>query len=121
MINKTNFLISTGIILSLALAMLISIPKTYAYEVNITVGSDLTMGSTGQSVAVLQGLLAERGFLNIPFNIPLGYYGSMTKDAVAKYQASLGVSPAVGYFGPLSKIAMHKEFSTHNWLALLGW
>ena len=119
--KKINFLISTGIVLSLALAMFVSVPVTQAYEVNITTGSDLTVGSTGQSVAVLQGLLAERGFLDIPFNIPLGYYGTLTRDAVAKYQAYRGVAPAVGYFGPLTKVSMQQEFASRNWLPLLGW
>lgn len=118
--NNFNFLASAGIIIGLALALLISVPKTQAFEVNITAGPDMTIGSTGQSVAVLQGLLAERGFLNIG-NIPLGYYGPMTRDAVAKYQASRGVSPAAGYFGPLTKISMRQEFAAHNWLVLLGW
>lgn len=119
--NKLTFLVSTGIILGLALTMLVSVPQAQAYEVNVLTGGDLTVGSTGQGVAVLQGLLAERGFLNMPYNIPLGYYGSMTRDAVARYQASRGVVPAVGYFGPITKISMHQEFAAHNWLALLGW
>jgi len=118
--NKINYIASAGMILGLALAMFISIPNAQAYEVNITAGSDLTIGSTGQSVVVLQGLLAERGFLNIG-NIPLGYYGTMTRDAVASYQASRGVTPAVGYFGSITKVSMHEEFAARNWLTLLGW
>ncbi|MBI3088704.1 MAG: peptidoglycan-binding protein, partial [Candidatus Colwellbacteria bacterium] len=31
------------------------------------------------------------------------YFGSRTKAAVAKWQAANGVSPAVGYFGPISR------------------
>lgn len=31
------------------------------------------------------------------------YYGSLTKAAVAKWQAANSVSPAVGYFGPISQ------------------
>jgi len=65
--------------------------------------------------------MSELGYLNVPSNIPLGYYGAMTRDAVARYQAALGVSPTAGYFGPASKIAMHSQFSSHGWLALLGW
>jgi peptidoglycan hydrolase-like protein with peptidoglycan-binding domain len=121
MINKTKFVIGTGAILTMALAMLVSVPAAEAYEVNITAGSDLTIGSTGQSVVVLQGLLAERGFLDIPYYIPLGYYGSMTKNAVAKYQAYRNVAPAVGYFGSLTKVSMHQEFLANNWLVKLGW
>jgi len=118
--KKINLLVSTGIVLGLALVMFVSVPRAQAYEVNITAGNDLAVGSAGQSVVVLQGLLAERGFLDIG-NIPLGYYGSMTKDAVARYQAYRGVAPAVGYFGSLTKVSMHEEFAAHNWLNLLGW
>jgi len=31
------------------------------------------------------------------------YYGSLTKAAVAKWQAAMNVSPAAGYFGPISQ------------------
>lgn len=121
MITKTKLFLGTSFALCMAVALLVSVPQAQAYEVNILTGSDLTIGSTGQSVVVLQGLLAERGFLNIAYNIPLGYYDTMTKDAVARYQAYRGVSPAVGYFGPLSKISMHQEFQANGWLSLLGW
>jgi len=31
------------------------------------------------------------------------YFGSLTKAALAKYQAAKGISPAVGYFGPITR------------------
>ncbi|MEN9912882.1 MAG: hypothetical protein RLY66_290 [Candidatus Parcubacteria bacterium] len=88
---------------------------------NIIVDQNLTVGSTGQGVVVLQGLLSEMGYLNVPAGIPFGYYGSLTKSAVASYQAKLNVTPTVGYYGPLTKVAMHADFVSHNWLTLLGW
>jgi peptidoglycan hydrolase-like protein with peptidoglycan-binding domain len=101
--------------------MFVSVPQASAYEQNILVGQDLTIGSTGQSVVVLQGLLSELGYLNIPLGVPQGYFGAMTRDAVSKYQAARSVTPTAGYFGPITKVAMHQEFAAHNWLALLGW
>lgn len=88
---------------------------------NITVTQDMSLGSTGQNVVVLQGLLSELGYLHVPIGIPFGYYGPLTKKAVADYQSALNVSPQSGYFGPLTKIAMHQQFQSHNWLTLLGW
>jgi len=122
--NIIKLAIGTGLVTTLALVMLVAVPKAeaaYVYTENITAGQDMTIGSTGQRVVVLQGLMSELGYLNVPFGIPLGYYGTMTKSAVANYQAAQRVAPAVGYFGPITKVAMHQEFAGHNWLTLLGW
>ncbi|MDD5152841.1 MAG: peptidoglycan-binding protein [Candidatus Pacebacteria bacterium] len=101
--------------------MLVSVPQAKAAENNILVGSNLTIGSTGQNVVVLQGLMSELGYLDIPLGVSMGYYGTMTKNAVARYQAAQLVSPAVGYFGPITKNAMQTQFASHNWLTILGW
>ena len=99
----------------------ISPQKARAESPNIIMGSDLSIGSSGPSVVVLQGLLSEMGYLNIPENVPFGYFGPLTRSAVAQYQSALGVSPAVGYFGPVTKTAMHNHFASRGWLALLNW
>lgn len=119
---STKVFSGTVLALILILTVLVFVPQAKAAESpNILVGSDLTVGSTGSGVAVLQGLMSELGFLNVPMGIPFGYYGGMTRDAVARYQSSLNVSPPVGYFGPLTKTAMHSDFSQHGYLKLLGW
>jgi hypothetical protein len=66
---------------------------------------DLTVGSRGADVSVLQSYLIERGYLHIV--APTGYFGSLTKAAVASWQASVGISPAVGYFGPISRARLN--------------
>lgn len=121
--NKITKIVSgSGVAIALALTMLIGASQAKAFSPpNILVGENMTLGSTGQDVAMLQGLLSEFGYLNVPAGIPLGYYGAMTKDAVARYQASLFVFPTAGYFGPATKIAMHKDFAPRGWLTLLGW
>jgi peptidoglycan hydrolase-like protein with peptidoglycan-binding domain len=117
-----KILISTGITFVFASALLVSVPQAKAAEYpNITVGSNLSVGSVGQGVVVLQGLMSELGYLNVPAGIPFGYYGSLTQSAVARYQASQNVTPAVGYFGPMTKNAMRSDFAPHGWLGLLGW
>jgi len=98
-----------------------SAAQARAESPNILVGQDLALGASGQSVVVLQALLSEMGYLNVPVGIPLGYYGSMTKNAVAAYQARISVYPAVGYYGDTTKNAMRSDFATHGYLRILGW
>ncbi len=62
---------------------------------------DLTVGSKGADVTALQQLLISKGYLAV--SAPTGYFGSLTKAAVAKWQAAVGLSPAAGYFGPKSR------------------
>lgn len=64
---------------------------------------DLTIGSTGADVTALQTFLVSKGMLVMPAGVPMGYFGPLTKAAVAKYQASVGIAPAVGYVGPLTR------------------
>lgn len=119
---STSILIGAGIATVFALAMFISVPQAKAAEFpNILSGQNMTIGSTGQGVVVLQGLMSELGYLKVPSGVPFGYYGSLTRNAVAQYQSSLSVSPAVGYYGPITKTAMYNDFSRHGWLPLLGW
>ena len=120
--NK-NLLVSFGLALAFMLTLIISVPRAEAaYLVeNITTGANMTVGSTGSNVVVLQSLLSEMGYLNVPAGVAFGYFGNLTRDAVARYQVAQGVSPAAGYFGPITKLAMHNHFGEHNWLAMIGW
>lgn len=61
---------------------------------------DLTVGAKGEDVTCLQKSLKSAGHLKVE---PTGYFGSLTKAAVAAWQVAGGVSPAVGYFGPKSR------------------
>jgi len=61
---------------------------------------NLTVGSTGADVTELQTGLKARGFLMVN---PTGYFGNLTKAAVAAFQTANGVTPAAGYFGPLTQ------------------
>ncbi|HUD04112.1 MAG TPA: peptidoglycan-binding protein [Candidatus Paceibacterota bacterium] len=60
----------------------------------------LTVGSTGADVTALQNTLIANGDLASGLNT--GYFGALTQAGVAKWQASVGITPAVGYFGPIS-------------------
>ena len=62
---------------------------------------DLTMKSAGSEVTCLQKALIAGGY-SIPAGAT-GYFGSQTRTAVIAWQKALGVSPAVGYFGAISR------------------
>ncbi|MBI2048896.1 MAG: peptidoglycan-binding protein [Candidatus Liptonbacteria bacterium] len=64
---------------------------------------DLTVGSKGDDVTALQNLLASKGYFTVAAT---GYFGPITKAAVAAWQAASGISPAAGYFGPKSRAAV---------------
>jgi peptidoglycan hydrolase-like protein with peptidoglycan-binding domain len=64
--------------------------------------SDLTVGSTGADVVALQTWLVNNGYLVMPAGTAMGYFGQITKTAVAKYQANVGL-PSTGFFGPLTR------------------
>jgi len=69
---------------------------------NFTV--DLSYGSTGPDVVALQQMLIDAGLLKIA--APTGWFGPMTRAALAQWQAAHGVAPAVGYFGPITRAAI---------------
>lgn len=66
----------------------------------------LTLGSSGAQVTALQNWLISKGY-SIPAGAT-GYFGAQTQSAVAAFQAANGISPAAGYYGPVTaaKVAM---------------
>lgn len=69
---------------------------------------NLTIGSSGEDVKNLQKFLNSAGFKiansgpGSPGN-ETTLFGSLTKIALAKWQATNGISPASGYLGPLTR------------------
>ena len=68
---------------------------------NASFNRDLTLGSTGADVTALQNWLIANG-ASIPAGAT-GYFGGQTQAALAKWQASVGITPAAGYFGPITR------------------
>lgn len=66
-----------------------------------TFTKNLTVGSKGDDVTCLQTYLASTG--HFTYSGAKGYFGGITKSAVAAWQAANGLTPAVGYFGSLSR------------------
>jgi hypothetical protein len=80
---------------------------TFAVEANYgPFTRDLTVGSRGDDVALLQGILTTEGYLNLPEGVEFGYFGSMTQAALAVYQSANGIVPASGYFAPVTRAYM---------------
>ena len=65
---------------------------------------DLTIGATGSDVMALQQWLMAEGY-SIPAG-PTEYFGGQTQAALAAWQAANGVSPAAGYYGPVTRGAI---------------
>ena len=76
------------------LSMLTGATPTYSYTRN------LTLSSRGADVTALQKMLVAKGYLTTS---NYGYFGSLTKTALAKWQTALKITPANGYFGPKSR------------------
>jgi len=76
---------------------------------------DLTLGSTGSDVLALQQYLNTHGYVitttgpGSPGN-ESDYFGPKTQSALAKFQKTNGIKPALGYFGPITRtyIANHQ-------------
>ncbi|MBI2013499.1 MAG: peptidoglycan-binding protein [Candidatus Colwellbacteria bacterium] len=90
--------LSSAVILA---AVLLAAPTFAAYT------RDLTVGSTGTDVTDLQNFLISKSAAMWPAGqAATGYFGPITQAALAKYQTSVGISPAAGYFGPITRAHM---------------
>ncbi|HEY0948002.1 MAG TPA: peptidoglycan-binding protein [Candidatus Paceibacterota bacterium] len=72
-----------------------------ATATSVTFTRDLTIGSSGADVIALQNWLISKGFTIAAG--ATGYFGGQTQAALARYQASAGIAPAAGYFGPVTR------------------
>ena len=71
---------------------------------------DLSIGSSGSDVTALQTFLESRGFLVMPYGVAKGYFGALTQAALARYQASVGIYPAYGYFDATTRVRVAAEY-----------
>ncbi|MFA6494781.1 MAG: peptidoglycan-binding domain-containing protein [Candidatus Paceibacterota bacterium] len=70
-------------------------------------GADLSIGSRGDRVALLQEFLSNQTTVAgkiYPEGIVSGYFGPLTARALARFQSAHRVFPALGYFGPKTKL-----------------
>jgi hypothetical protein len=81
----------------------------FALALTVTVGAsaqgymfnnNLRQGARGADVSALQAVLVSEGHLMVS---PTGFFGSLTRAAVMKYQTAKGISPVSGFVGPLTR------------------
>lgn len=91
--------------------------KLTALEKILTRGK-IAFGQTSAGVRFLQRFLIQRGMgidaKRLASAGATGYFGSLTRQALAEYQQSAGISPAVGYFGPITKSNILAIFAPDN-------
>ncbi len=87
--------------------------KTEATAAIYSYTQNLTVGSRGDDVVALQQVLIGGGYLKI--SEPTTYFGLLTKAALAAWQKDNSISPASGYFGPVTrtKVAESATVSTN--------
>ncbi|HAO64589.1 TPA: hypothetical protein DCQ44_01250 [Candidatus Taylorbacteria bacterium] len=74
---------------------------------------NLTVGSVGADVMELQKVLNSNPATVVSASgvgsvgMESSYFGSLTKAALAKWQAANNIAPAIGYFGPLTRAAVN--------------
>ena len=76
--------------------------KADTYDKALT--RNLTVGYTGSDVSVLQQFLVNADVY--PEALVTGYFGSLTRTAVQRFQREQNIAPSLGYFGPLTKKRM---------------
>lgn len=75
---------------------------------------NLDIGTSGSDVRALQIFLNTHGYViattgpGSPGN-ETSNFGALTRAALAKYQKAKGITPSVGYFGPLTRVAINAE------------
>lgn len=77
-------------------------------QTSFAVNANLQLGSSGANVISLQKFLETKGFLTLPSGTTEGYFGSLTKQALIAYQASVNL-PATGYCGPMTRTLINNS------------
>lgn len=67
-----------------------------------TISTNLSFGSRGASVIELQRFLAADPAI-YPQGLVTGYFGPLTRAAVARYQTRVGITPTLGIVGPITR------------------
>ncbi len=68
----------------------------------------LKLGARGADVAALQTALERDGFLTMPLRVAKGYFGTLTRAALIRYQRDVGL-PATGVFNLATKSKLMPE------------
>jgi peptidoglycan hydrolase-like protein with peptidoglycan-binding domain/uncharacterized protein (DUF2141 family) len=80
---------------------------------------NLTVGSQGDDVAMLQYFLQQKGYLGT-IGEDKGYFGAVTQAALKAFQAANNISPADGYFGPITRAFVNGQCVTTTSLTVVS-
>lgn len=89
------------------IAASVSGPTPFVPSANLP-ETDLEFGDRGEGVRLLQQYLNARGFTvaqtgaGSPGN-ETAFFGPATRNALARFQEANGITPAVGYYGPITR------------------
>lgn len=78
------------------------------------IATNLQKGNRGDGVKILQDFLISQN--KGPSATALAsvgataYFGELTRAALAEFQVSVGISPAYGFFGPLTRAYIHSNY-----------
>jgi len=83
-------------------------PSASPYNAPVrTIGIDLATGSSGTHVEILQQFLISQHAGSSAQALAAvgatGHFGALTRAALAEFQANVGISPALGNFGPITR------------------
>lgn len=81
------------------------VSSTSTASTRTTFTDQLYLGSTGEQVRQLQGVLKSLGYFDYPSIT--GYFGPVTKAAVVKFQEAKGLKPYPGWVGPGTRQALN--------------
>jgi peptidoglycan hydrolase-like protein with peptidoglycan-binding domain len=101
--KKISMLAISGITLFLTL---VSVASAATFNTSLGYGS-----ANKSEVLNLQNFLYSNGYLKVQ---PTGIYLSLTQKAVSDFQASNGITPVSGYFGPLTREVANRQLSVAN-------
>ena len=82
----------------------VEITKDKAETYDQTLTRNLMIGFKGGDVSMLQQFLISAEVY--PEALVTGYFGSLTRAAVQRFQREQNIIPAAGYFGPITKKRM---------------
>lgn len=79
-----------------------------------SIAVDLSNGNSGNEVKILQEFLISQNkgpaSKSLADASATGYFGVLTRGALAEFQASVGVLPSSGYFGPITRAHVRTNF-----------
>jgi hypothetical protein len=76
--------------------------------INFKFNRNLAIGYSGEDVMELQTKLESLGYLKIPQGVAKGFFGQLTRKALIEYQKANNITPAAGYFGPITRQSLNK-------------